>query len=591
MPKSLLMLPSLLALMACGGDAPDAAGPAGKTPTVAQDAAQPEAEGPRATVDWALATAHPLATDAGAAILAEGGTAVDAAVAVQAVLGLVEPESSGLAGGAFLLLFDVESKKILTYDGREAAPLSVGPDLFLGDDGEPLPFREILADGKAVGVPGAVAMLDLAHRQHGRLPWADLFTEAGRLANDGFAVTPKLAQRIEQSAETLSQDPGARAVLFDAEGAPLKAGATLTNPEYAQTVAAIADGGAAAFYTGDIAQEIVDTVNARAGDGHMTLDDFAVYEPVERAPVCAPFTVYKVCTMGPPSSAATALQMLRMMEAKGLPETAGPEFYTLFAEAARLGFADRAVYLGDPSAMARGNYSADEIVEGLLSADYVGSRAALIGDVAAETVEAGNPMAWLSDGLAPDTSPEAPGTSHFSIRDSYGNILSMTTTIEGAFGSDIMAAGMFLNNELTDFSFVPERDGVQVVNAVEPGKRPRSSMTPVIVLDEEGDVVMAMGSPGGPTIISTVAKTVVLSLGLDMPVQESIDLSHVIARGSRVFVEETITPEARAALEQYGYDVRVRQLTSGLHGFRIHEDGELEPGVDPRREGTFRQGE
>ncbi|ADM09655.1 gamma-glutamyltranspeptidase [Parvularcula bermudensis HTCC2503] len=555
--------------------------------SVATDAAQVEASSLAAPSEqWVVVTANPLATSAGAAILREGGTAIDAAIAVQAMLGLVEPQSSGLGGGAFLLYYDAQADKLQAYDGREVAPLSARPDMFLTEDGERLNFYDAVTSGLSVGVPGVVAMLDLVHREHGKLEWSSLFADAEEKARDGFEVSPRLHSLLGRTTR-LIDTPAAAALYYTEEGEPVAEGTLLQNPAYAETLSAIAGSGAGAFYTGDIAEQIVAAVNEKAGEGTMTTEDLAAYEVQIREPVCAEIFSAEICTMPPPSSGLTMLQILALSEAAGLPESPSASIWPTYAEASRLAYADRGLYIGDPSAMGTDTIGTAGLVEGLLSAPYIDHRAGLIGAMAAESVEAGDPTTdGLADQLGQDSSADLPGTSHFSIRDRYGNIASMTTTVETAFGSHLMAGGFILNNQLTDFSFSPtDEDGNPVVNAVAAGKRPRSSMSPTVVFDETGAPRIAIGSPGGPAIIGYVAKSLMLHLAYDMPLQASVEAANVVVPGSSVFVEDSLDEAAVAALDSYGLEVIERELTSGLYGFALGRDG-IEVAVDPRREGT-----
>ena len=584
--RSLFSL-TLLSLAACGGaDAPAEAPEAVSDGIADIEAGLPEAPAPAGTGPWAVAAAHPLATRAGARVLAEGGSAVDAAVAVQSVLGLVEPQSSGLGGGAFMLFFDASTGTITAYDGRETAPASARPDMFLTEAGAPMGFLDAVTSGRSVGVPGVVAMLALAHERHGRLDWAGLFAEAEAHAADGFAVTPRLAGLIARLPR-LAEHPGARALFFDAGGRPLRAGDTLVNAPYAGTIRALAEEGAATFYTGGVAREIVRVVNERAGPGTMSMDDMNAYRPLTRKPVCAEVAAFEVCSMGPPSSGGvTLLQILTMREA-ALARGADPML--AYVEASRLAYADRDRYLADPAYMGLGDADAGAVVDGMLSPTYLEGRSGLIGDAPAGTVEAGEPVA----AHAPDADNagyELPSTSHFSVRDAYGNVVSMTTSVEFAFGSHLVAGGMVLNNQLTDFAREPG-EGPLAANAPAPGKRPRSSMTPVIAL-EGGAPVIAIGSPGGPAIIGYVAKTLAERFG-GADLQAAVEAPHVVTARGGVAVETERQAERLRAL---GYAPRVRELTSGLYGFEVvyGPDGEVTdvlPAVDPRREGTFASGE
>jgi gamma-glutamyltranspeptidase/glutathione hydrolase len=580
-----------LALSACGQDADEA--PDGEVEqavaTVGEGLPEAATRTPENAVAWAIATANPLATEAGARILERGGDAVDAAVAVQAVLGLVEPQSSGLGGGAFMLYYDAESNAITAYDGREVAPYSAEPDMFFNEEtGQPMGFYDAVTSGRSVGVPGVVAMLDVAHSEHGQLEWEDLFRDAQRLARDGFEVSPRLSMLLGRT-RRLVDDESARRLYYNEDGTPLAEGTLLRNPDYLDTLNAIASGGAGAFYTGEIAEAIVAAVNARAGEGTMSLEDLSAYTPIEREPICGPFLSYRICSMPPPSSGGvTVLQILGLAERAGLGNSSTAEGWTHYVEASRLAYADRNLYLADPISMGSGDVDADQITDALVEGGYLDSRARLIGNEAAPTVEPGDPTpAPMREGRAKDASPELPGTSHFSIMDGRGNIVSMTTTVEFAFGSHIMAGGMILNNQLTDFSFIAEQDGIPVVNAAGPGKRPRSSMAPVIVLDQNDEPVLVIGSPGGSAIIGYVAKTLMAALAWDLSLQAAIDLPNIVVPRGEVLVEPDIDGGLATALEAYGYELNRQQLTSGLYGFRL-QDGQALPGVDPRREGSFR---
>ncbi|NNU15422.1 gamma-glutamyltransferase family protein [Parvularcula sp. ZS-1/3] len=542
---------------------------------------------PAEKAPWIVAAAHPLAVDAGAAVLAEGGSAVDAAVAIQAVLGLVEPQSSGLGGGAFMLHYDASSGDVTAYDGREMAPASVVPEVFYTDEGEPMSFFEAVTSGRAVGVPGTVAVLDLAHREHGALPWQRLFEPAEGFARDGFAMPQRLRDSLDRFA-SFRKDPQA-AIYLTEEGAVKAYGETVQNLPYAKSVQEIAAGGAAAFYSGEIAQAIIDRVNGVTGLETLTLEDFANYRPEKREAVCTVTFDRRVCSMPPPSSGGvTLLQILKLYEL-----TAGDapldEGLLAYIEASRLAYADRNRFLGDPTAMGTDGLSAGDLTARLVSDAYLRNRAQLIGDVPAETVEPGDPDGLLlKEGRIDDWSYEVPATSHFSVRDGEGNIVSMTTTVEIAFGSQIMAAGMVLNNQLTDFSRVPYDDeGRLAVNAPGAGKRPMSSMTPSLVFDRDGTPLIAIGSPGGPAIIGYVARPLIQHLGTGIPLSEAAVAPHVVVPRGTVTVEEGAT-ELAAQAEALGYEVRQRSLASGLYGFALGADGSVDLVSDPRREGTAR---
>lgn len=528
---------------------------------------------------WMIAAANPYAAEAGATVLAEGGTAADAMVAVQAVLGLVEPQSSGLGGGAFLLWYDAKTGEITTLDGRETAPLGARPTLFQNSEGEPLKFFDAVVGGRSVGVPGTPALMQEAHRRWGNSSWAGLFARGITLAEDGFIVSPRLADMVSADAERLGRDPEAQDYFFP-EGRALTSGQLHRNAAYAESLRSLAGNGVTPFYTGAIAKAIVEKVrNAPSNAGVLSEVDFALYQVRERAAVCAAYRGYDVCGMGPPSSGGISVgQTLGLLEAYdlGSPEDAGT--WRLIGDASRLSFADRGRYIADIDYV-------PVPVEGLLAVDYLRQRAQLLaGDRALEAVSAGEPEFDHSLNLADDEAIEMPSTSHISIVDSFGNALSMTTTIENAFGSRLMVGGFLLNNELTDFSFRSHRDGVPIANRVEPGKRPRSSMAPTIVM-RDGAPVAVLGSPGGSRIIPYVAKTVVAVVDWGLDAQAAVSLPHLVNRFGKYDLEEGTTAEALAApLQDMGYEVSITGLNSGLHLILLDEDG-LSGGADPRREG------
>lgn len=536
-------------------------------------------------VPWIVTAAHPLAVDAGAEILEAGGSAVDAAVAVQAVLGLVEPQSSGLGGGAFMLFYDASTDDLIAYDGREIAPASVRPDVFIKEDGEPMTFFEAVTSGFAVGVPGAVAMLDMAHAEHGRLEWNRLFRNAERLARDGFAMPERLNSSLRRVAP-LREDPSA-AIYLDADGAVMPVGSIVQNTDYADTVAAIAEGGAAAFYTGSIADAIVTRVNDKTGETTITREDFASYRPITRQPVCAEVALKRVCSMPPPSSGGVTLLQIAQLFERAAPDQSPTQALVPYIEATRLAYADRGRFLGDPTAMGTERLSTQDLTAALIGNDYMNERAKLIGTEPAETVGPGDPDGLLiREGRIDDQSYEVPSTSHFSIRDRVGNIVSMTTTVESVFGSQMMAAGMVLNNQLTDFSRVPGRTNQVVVNEPGPGKRPMSSMSPSIIFDEDGRPYAAIGSPGGSAIIGYVAKPLLAHLMTGQRLSDAVREPHVVAPRGSVVVEEG-ADGLETEIEALGYDVRQYPLASGLYGFVLEEDG-VDLVIDPRREGSAR---
>ena len=491
-----------------------------------------------------VAAAHPLAAQAGLDVLRRGGSALDAAIAVQMVLGLVEPESSGIGGGAFLLYWSEKEQKLRSYDGRETAPAAATPDRFL-HDGKPLPFLEAAVSGRSVGVPGVLRMLELAHARHGRLPWDELFLPAIRIADEGFEPAPKLR-------EALARERHLRTDVFS--------GPRIVNREYGDTLRVIARGGARMFYEGDIAKDIVFAVRTHERPGDMTEEDLRNYRALEREPVCGPYRGWRVCSMGPPSSGGVAvLQILGLLErtrfARAAPQSADALHF--FAEAGKLAYADRARYLGDVPVPVRR----------LVSSAYLDKRAKLIGERA---------MA-----LAPPGDLES-GTSHFSIVDARGDMVSMTTTIETTFGSRIFVRGFLLNNQLTDFDFAPGG-----ANAVAPGKRPRSSMAPTIVFQKD-QPILSLGSPGGSMIINYVAKALVGILDWKLDVQAAFDLPNFGSRNGPTLIEqgsryETLAPQ----LEARGHQVDTIPLASGLHGVQRIRGG-WRGGADPRRDGAVR---
>ncbi|PJI91263.1 gamma-glutamyltranspeptidase/glutathione hydrolase [Yoonia maricola] len=535
---------------------------------------------PTTAENWMVAAANPLAVEAGAAVLADGGTAADAMVAVQAVLGLVEPQSSGLGGGAFLVWYDATSGEVTTLDGRETAPLAVTPTLFQTDDGEPMQFWDAVVGGRSVGTPGTPMLMEEAHARWGRAEWGGLFTPAISLAEDGFTVSERLASSIADGAERL-QTFSRTADYFFPGGEALQAGDTLVNADYANTLRLIAAHGSEAFYEGPIADDIVATVRTAAGNpGVLTATDLEIYEVIERDPVCVPYRTTEVCGMGPPSSGAlTVGQILGMLDRYDLaalgPDNA--ESWRLIGDASRLAFADRGRYMADSDFVPMPT-------EGLTASAYLDTRAALLnGDAALTEVAPGAPEWDHAMLLADDISVELPSTSHISIVDQYGNALSMTTTIENGFGSRLMVRGFLLNNELTDFSFSTHSDGIPIANRIEPGKRPRSSMSPTIVL-QDGEPSLVIGSPGGSRIIGYVAQAIVAHIDWGMDVQQAVAMQHLVNRFGTYDLEEgTDAASFEGALTALGFEVNVRSLNSGLHAIAIGET--LTGGADPRREG------
>ena len=559
----------------------------------------------------AVAAANPLATLAGSEILRAGGSAVDAAIAVQMVLTLVEPQSSGIGGGAFLLHHD--GKRVQAYDGRETAPAAADEKLFLGADGKPMAFQQAVVGGRAVGVPGTLAMLAMAHREHGKLPWAQLFQPAIDLAEKGFPISPRLFTLLK--AETaLKEDPVAAAYFYQTDGSPHPVGHVLKNPELAAVLRSIAQEGPQALYRGKVAQAIVDKVQKHPGNpGRMALADLERYRPVARAALChaytppsrtvgAPPRELSLCGFPPPSSGALAIgQILGVLarvpsgaeplDAGGLPT---PAYLHAYTEASRLAFADRALYVADPDFV---KPPADRWTS-LLDARYLDERARLLGTTRMPDAPAGAPEGTVSAWAPMADQPEY-GTSHISIIDAFGNALAMTTTIEAGFGARLMVStnpsrpgGFLLNNELTDFSFAPQDEqGRPIANRVEPGKRPRSSMSPTLVLDKAtGQVLMSTGSPGGAFIIHFTAKTLLGVLQWGLTPQAAIDLPNFGSFGGPLIVEADRFPKATVdALVQLGHKVNGSELTSGLQAIvrsEVRGAPALLGGADPRREGV-----
>jgi gamma-glutamyltranspeptidase/glutathione hydrolase len=536
-----------------------------------------------------VAAANPLAVEAGHRILGQGGSAVDAAVAVQMVLNLVEPQSSGIGGGAFMLFHNGRNGLLSAYDGRETAPSAARPDRFLDSDGKPLEFYDAVIGGKSVGVPGTLRLLELAHRQYGKLPWSQLFEPAITLAEQGFAVSPRLHVAI--AGEKHFTQERAKAYFYNPDGTPLAVGQTLRNPALAATLKRIAAEGADALYKGEMARDIVETARSHpTHPGDLTETDLAGYKARVREPVCGRYRVYKVCGMPPPSSGGiTVLQILGILEPFDMKALGALSLVSvhLFAEAGRLAYADRNEYLADPDFV--------QAPAGLTDRAYLRERAALIKlNASLRRADAGVPAvkqparkAAALPAFGAGTAFEFPSTSHVSIVDKYGNALAMTTTIEDAFGSRLMTkSGFLLNNELTDFSFEPLENGKPVANRVEAGKRPLSSMAPTIVYDDRGRVYMVVGSPGGSAIINYVAKTLVGVLDWGLDPQAAIALPNVGSRNGPTELERgTRAAALERKLNALGHETRVMEETSGLQAIVRRGQGWI-GGTDPRREGT-----
>jgi gamma-glutamyltranspeptidase / glutathione hydrolase len=524
-----------------------------------------------------VAAANPLAVEAGLRVLRDGGSAIDAAVAVQTVLGLVEPQSSGLGGGSFMVFYDARTGKVTAYDGREKAPLAAGPDLFLGADGKPLNFVTAVLSGRSTGVPGAVGMLAQAQKEHGKVAWSSLFADAERLADGGFTVSPRLAGMINSPRVPQNVAPDVIHYFTKPNGQLYQAGDTLKNPAYAATLRRLAAEGPSALYEGPIAQAIVDRLHQGELASSMTLEDLKAYKPRSADALCRPWKVYTVCVPNPSSSGVSVIQALMMLEhtdiAKRGPKD--PIAWTQLAQAERVMYADRDRYVGDPSFV-------KVPIDGLLDPAYVAQRAKLIGDTAGPAPSFGLPKGAPTVG--PDSTQEPHGTTHMVIVDPMGNVVSMTTTVESVFGSGRMVDGFFLNNQLTDFNFAPQDpDGAPGANAVAGGKRPRSSMTPIIVL-KDGKFLAALGS----AILSYNLKAMVGLFDWGLTMQQAVSLPNMVARGDSFSGDvEMFGPELTAALQARGVALKTGQNeNSGLHGVIVRPGGVLEGGADPRREGV-----
>jgi len=531
---------------------------------------------------YMVAAAHPEAAAAGEQILSRGGNAVDAMVAVQLMLNLVEPQSSGIGGGAFLLYWDAGDRRLYTFDGRETAPMGAGPDYFLDQSGEPLQFWEALPGGRSVGVPGTLKLLETVHQRFGSRPWAELVAPARDRARRGFEISPRLAESIARASEyQLARFEPARSYFFEPDGSPRQAGAILRNPELAATLDTIARHGSRSFYAGELAGRIVQTVrSAPVNPGVMTREDLLRYSVVQREPVCLPYRAYRVCGMGPPTSGGLTvnqiLGLLAPFDMAALPRAGAVHRYL---EAAKLAYADRARYMADSDFV-------PVPVAGLLDAGYLGTRSGRIDpDRAMDKALPGDPPGAQRAEWGDRRQLERAGTSHFVIRDAQGNAVSMTSSIETGFGSRLMVGGFLLNNELTDFSFRPAGEDGPVANRVEGGKRPRSSMAPTIVFRDD-EPYLLIGSPGGSRIINYVANALVAILDWEMPVQEAVSLGHFVNRNGPTELESgTAMVDYDQILTGFGHDTVVQAHNSGLHAILIR-DGVLIGGADPRREGV-----
>jgi len=540
-----------------------------------------------------VAAANPLATDAGYQILKAGGSAIDAAIATQMVLMLVEPQSSGIGGGAFLMHFDGSIVK--AFDGRETAPATATGKLFQTADGKAMSFYDRVVGGRSTGVPGVLRMLELAHKQYGKLPWATLFVPAIKLANDGFAISPRL-HTLLKSEKYLKNDAEAAAYFYDQEGNPRPVGHVLKNPELAKVLHEIASGGADAFYKGHIAQDIEAKVKSHpANPGGLSAADIAGYQAKVREPICTDYKKWTVCGMPPPSSGGIAIaQILGMLETRDISGFApkdgalNADAIHLFSEAGRLAYADRGRYVADTDFVPLPGNS----IKPLLDKKYLAERAACITDKSMGLAKFGTPPAMnVTWGL--DTSPELPSTSHISIVDANGNAISMTTTIEDAFGSRQMVDGFLLNNQLTDFSLDSADANGPIANRVQPGKRPRSSMAPTFVFDKDSKkLLLSTGSPGGSAIINYIGKVLVGTMDWGLNMQQAISLPNFGSRNGPTELEQgRVSDSLVEALKAKGHNVRVMEQTSGLQGImrvNIHGEEMWFGGADPRREGIVK---
>jgi len=540
---------------------------------------------PAQAAPYMVVAANPHATRAGIEILRAGGSALDAAVAVQMVLNLVEPQSSGIGGGAFALHWDAAAGNISAYDGRETAPAAARPDRFLRPDGAPMGMGDAIFSGRSVGVPGVLRMLELAHAQHGRLPWTRLFAPAIRLAEEGFAVSPRLHRLIEAD-PLLRRHAAARTYFYRPDGSALPVGHRLRNPQFAAVLRRIADEGPDAFYRGDVARDIVAAVAAAPMPGNMTEQDLAAYRALEREAICGSYRRNRVCGMPPPSSGGVAvLAILGVLErfdmAKVRPNSS--QAVHLFSEAGRLAFADRDHYVGDPDFVR-------VPTAGLIDPGYLHERALLVKPEKSMVRALPGTPAGAPRALGADSTVESSGTSHLSIIDAAGNAVAMTSSIESAFGSRIFVHGFLLNNELTDFSFLPEEGGRPVANRVEPGKRPRSAMAPTLVFAPDGELTMALGAAGGPAIINYTARALVGVLDWKLGLQQAIAAPNMGSRNRETEIERGSALEGiAAALRALGHPVAAVDMVSGLHGIQRTPRGPsftLTGGADPRREGV-----
>jgi len=534
-----------------------------------------------------VVTAHPEATRAGLYVLKNGGTAVDAAVAVQTVLGLVEPQSSGIGGGGFAVYYEAATKQVYSFDGRETAPMQAGRFLFTDDKGKPMEFYDAAVGGRSVGVPGIVRLLEMMHKRFGHVKWADLFNPAITLAQNGFKVTPRLAAMVDSDYDHLAGTTVATKLYFYPDAtSPIAEGSILKNPAYANTLRKIATQGSDGFYKGDIAQDIAKTVQEYdKNPGLISMEDLANYKAIERRTICGTYHAYMLCTVGEPSGGGiTLLETLGILENFNLAALGpkNPQSWHLIAEASRLAFVDRNYYLGDPHyVQSPGAMLADKA--------YTKTRAGLIDpNHAAKEVKEGVPAGWqklLQRQKKEPVYPKPPGTTHFTIVDAAGNILSMTSSVEDAFGSRLYVDGFMLNNQLTDFSFTPEVDGKPVANRVEGGKRPRSSMAPVIMFSPDGKPFLIIGSAGGSAIPGYILERIISIIDWHMGLKDALAEPNILHRGIELEIENTADESLQPALENYGHPTRVEDLNSGLTAIEFN-NGVMTGAADPRREGT-----
>lgn len=571
--QPLALLITLVALTAC-------AQPERDPLSADQISAQTSADHPR--MHAGVAAAHPLAVEAGLDVLAKGGSAADAAVAVQAMLSLVEPQSSGIGGGAFLLHYSAATGEVTAFSGRETAPAGATADMFVKEDDEPLSWFEAIVGGRAVGVPGVMPMLGEAQSRYGNLDWSELFDASIEAAEEGFAVPQRLARFAAGGRWPQAQVADLIELLSNADGETITEGETWRNPAFGQTLRRMAETGPRTLLEPPISTQIIERSSQPPLPGTLVQSDFDAYRPVVAEALCGPFLGHRVCVPPPPSSGVALLQMLAILEHTDIHERGpdDPAAWLQFAEASRLMYADRNQYVADPDFV-------EVPVDGLLDPDYIAERARLIGERAGDLPEAGLPpsLAW-----APDDRFRQTGTSHFVVVDAEGNVVTMTTSVESIFGTGRVVGGFFLNNQLTDFSFRAEIDGQPVANAVEPGKRPRSSMSPVLVFDEDDRLIAALGSPGGSAILAYNAKTIVGLLAWNLSLQEAIDLPNLVTLGDNFYGEADKFPEeVLSGLAELGVEVTPgRGEESGLHGVVFFPDGRTDGAADPRREGVWR---